>query len=105
MQIVMSWIETMLNVYWELRPCYETQELYKAHKLQAFDYWKMELEYLTCSTWTNNKEFQSLPHVSYLMDKYSCEKIRLDREDRISLGTAFLIDLGMNPKTFPVKIL
>ena len=95
----------MLNVYWELRPCYETQELYKEHKLQAFDYWKMELEYLTCSTWTNNKEFQSLPHVSYLMDKYSCEKIRLDTEDRISLGTAFLIDLGMNPKTFPVKIL
>ena len=46
----MSWIQSILEIYWEIRPCYKTQELYKSYGLQAFDYWKYEIEYLTKST-------------------------------------------------------
>lgn len=100
----MSWIRSILDIYWELRPCYETQELYKSHKLQAFDYWKYELEYLTQSTWKKDAEFMSLKGIEYLVNKYPGEKIKLDHEDRIELGTQFLIDLGMNPVVFACKI-
>lgn len=95
-----SWARHMLDIYWELRPCAETQALYKARRLQPYDYWTYELEYLTCSTWAKDP---ALPQ--YLLKKYkNFEKIHLDEEDREVLGCAFLVDLGMNPATFPVKI-
>lgn len=100
----MSWIRSILDIYWELRPCKETQELYKSHKLQAFDYWKYELVYLTQSIWKKDEELCSLEGIQYLLDKYPEEKIKLDHADRISLGTQFLIDLGMNPVVFTFKI-
>ena len=100
----MSWKHSILNVYWELRPCYKTQNLYKSHKLQAFDYWKYEIEYLTKSTWKKDDEFMSLTGVDYLVNKYPGDKINLDHTDRVALGTQFLIDLGMNPGTFHYKI-
>ena len=99
----MSWIESILEIYWELLPCYETQELYKSHNLKALDYWKMELEYLLCSTWINNEEFKNIPNISYLTTKYKCGKIKLDKEDRVSLGKAFIYQLGINEPLFPLK--
>ena len=90
----------MLDIYWELRPFHETQALYKSRGLGPFDYWTYELQYLTCSTWAKDP---SLPR--YLLEKYAdADKIRLDKEDRDELGCLFLMDLGMNPATFPVKI-
>ena len=101
----MSWIRSILDVYWDMRPCYKTQELYKSHKLQAFDYWKYEIQYLTQSVWKKDEEFCSLKGISYLLNKYSSnDKIKLDHEDRVALGTQFLIDLGMNPVSFTFKI-
>ena len=100
----MSWIRSILDIYWELRPCHETQNLYKSYKLQAFDYWKYEIEYLTKSTWKKTDEFMSLKGIEYLLNKYPGEKINLDYEDRIALGAQFLIDLGMNPAVFACKI-
>ena len=97
----MSWTRSIMDVYWDMRPCYETQELYKRHNLKTFDYWKMELEYLTGSTWVPDEEFRSLPGISYLLEKYhGSPKIRLDKEDRRNLGCEFITDLGMNPYTF-----
>lgn len=94
------WARHMLDIYWEIRPCVETQTLYKARGLAPYDYWTFELQYLTCSTWVKDP---SLP--KYLLKKYeNFEKINLDAEDREVLGCAFLVDLGMNPATFPVKI-
>jgi len=81
----------------------ETQEMYKKYKLSAFDYWKMELEYLTCSAWAKDDEFCNLLNIGYLLEKYPDHKIKLDYEDRCLLGKAFLIDLGMNPAVFPMK--
>lgn len=99
-----KWIKSILDIYWELRPCYKTQELYKSHNLQAFDYWIYEIQYLTQSTWAKTTEFCTLDGIQYLLDKYPEEKIKLDHEDRIALGTQFFIDLGMNPATFTFKI-
>lgn len=98
----MSWVSTIMDIYWELRPCIETQELYKKHNLKPFDYWRLELEYLTGSTWAKDAEFCQLPNISYLLDKYreSGSKIRLDEEDKKTLAIAFVTDLGMNPATF-----
>ena len=94
------WARHMLDIYWELRPCAETQALYKSRGLGPYDYWTYELEYLTCSTWAKDP---SLP--PRLLKKYAdSDKIRLDERDREVLGCAFLVDLGMNPATFPVKI-
>jgi hypothetical protein len=90
----------MLDIYWELRPCAETQALYKARGLQPYDYWTYELEDLTCSTWAKDP---ALPQ--RLLKKYeNSEKIHLDEEDREVLGCAFPVDLGMNPATFTVNI-
>ena len=100
----MNWIRSILNIYWELRPCYETQLLYKSRNLRAFDYWKHEIEYLTKSIWKKTDEFMSLEGIEYLVNKYPGEKIQLDRDDRIALGKQFLIDLGMNPSTFTFNI-
>ena len=101
----MSWIRSILDVYWDLRPCYKTQELYKSKNLQAFDYWELEIQYLTKSVWIKDCEFRALNGVEYLLNKYVGEKIQLDHIDRISLGTEFLKDLGMNPITFTFKII
>ena len=68
----------MLDVYWDLRPCAETQDLYKLKGLKPFDYWRMEVQYLTCSSWTRNQEFCELPNVEYLLEKYKESPIRLD---------------------------
>ena len=68
----------MLDVYWDLRPCAETQDLYKSKGLKPFDYWRMEVQYLTCSSWTRNQEFCELPNVEYLLEKYKESPIRLD---------------------------
>ena len=94
------WARHMLDIYWELRPCAETQALYKARGLQPYDYWTYELEYLTCSTWAKAPD---LPQ-RLLKNYENSEKIKLDEKDREVLGCAFLVDLGMNPATFPVKI-
>ena len=100
----MSWVRSILNIYWEMRPCYETQLLYKSQNLQAFDYWHYEIEYLTKSTWKKDEEFMSLEGIDYLVNKYPGEKINLDHADRKTLGSQFLIDLGMNPVTFTFNI-
>ena len=100
----MSWVRSILDIYWELRPCHETQELYKSYKLQAFDYWKYELEYLTQSTWKKDDEFMSLDGIEYLVNKYPGDKVNLDYADRLELGKQFLKDLGMNPATFACNI-
>jgi hypothetical protein len=100
----MSWVRSILDIYWELRPFYETQNLYKSHKLRAFDYWKYELEYLTQSTWKKDDEFMSLNGIEYLINKYPGEKIKLDHTDRIELGRHFLLDLGISQTNFPCKI-
>ena len=95
-----EWTRHMVDIYWDLRPCAETQALYKTRGLGPYDYWTHELQYLTCSTWAKDP---SLP--KYLLKKYALdEKIRLDVSDREVLGRTFLVDLGMNPATFPVKI-
>lgn len=94
------WARYILDVYWELRPWAETQALYKSRGLRPFDYWLHELEYLTKSTWARDP---SLP--AYLLDKYSKdEKIRLDLADQGILAAGFIMDLGMNPVSFPIKI-
>jgi len=94
------WARHMMDIYWELRPFHETQALYKARGLGPYDYWTYELQYLTCSTWAKDPD---LP--PRLLKKYAdADKIRLDEKDREVLGCAFILDLGMNPATFPVKI-
>lgn len=94
----MSWTRKILDIYWDLRPCAETQSLYKRMGLTTFTYWKYELEYLTKSTW---KRDPCLPE--YILNKYTSEKIELDRIDQVTLGEAFIVDLGMIPACFPIK--
>ena len=95
----MDWTRHILDVYWELRPCEETQDLYKSKGLLPFDYWRYELEYLTKSTWAKD---ESMP--SYLLEKYrDDEKIRLDDSDRLRLARAFVMDLGMIPDCFDFR--
>lgn len=95
----MSWTRKILDVYWELRPCAETQDLYKRMGFTTFEYWTYELHYLTKSTWAKDP---SLPE--YILEKYKdSEKIQLDRVDQLVLGEAFIVDLGMIPACFPIK--
>jgi len=95
----MTWVRRVLDVYWELRPCSETQALYKSKGLGPFEYWTYELKFLTQSTWNRDP---SLPQ--YILNKYPGPKIRLDPEDQVALGNGFITDLGMNPPSFPIKI-
>lgn len=90
------WTENILEFYWDMRPCQETQELYKRMGLSAFEYWKYEIMYLTESTWRRD---ECLP--KYILDKYTGEKIQLDKDDKKVLRRAFIIDLGMIPDCFP----
>jgi hypothetical protein len=96
----MSWIDTIMDVYWELRPCAETQAIYKKRGLTCFDYWRLEIEWLINSTW--NREL--MYDVEYLFDKYSGPKIRLDDQDRQALMERFIMDLGMYPSIFPFSL-
>ena len=100
----MSWVDSIIEVYWDLRPFLKTQELYKSYNLKAFDYFQNELKYLTQSTWKKDEEFVKLNGIEYLLDKYPGEKINLDHHDRIELGNAFLQEIGINPVIFNFKI-
>jgi len=96
----MEWITSILEVYWDLRPCDKTQQLYKSKGLKPFDYWKLEIDYLTKSVWIKDEEFLSLKGVEYLLFKYPGETVVLDENDRFLLKTHFLYDLGIDPRTF-----
>ena len=100
----MSWINSIMFIYWELRPCLKTQELYKSYKLKPSDYIKHELIYLTQSTWKKDEEFVQLKGIEYLLNKYPGEKINLDHEDRIELGRQFLYELGITDRWFIFKV-
>jgi len=92
----MAWVRTILDVYWDLRPCAETQALYKSKGMRATDYWKYELEFLTGSAWTRNQDFCSLPNVEYILKKYKENPIRLDEEDKSRLAIGWYKDLGLH---------
>ena len=96
----MAWVRTMLDVYWDLRPCAETQDLYKSKGLKPFDYWRMEVQYLTCSAWTRNQEFCELPNVEYLLEKYKESPIRLDEGDKALLKMGWYEDLSLHHLMF-----
>ena len=96
----MAWVRTMLDVYWDLRPCAETQDLYKSKGLKPFDYWRMEVQYLTCSSWTPNQEFWDLTYVEYLLQKYKESAIRLDEGDKALLKLGWYEDLGLHHLMF-----
>jgi hypothetical protein len=86
----------MLDVYWDLRPCAETQDLYKSKGLKPVDYWFLELKFLTESSWTQNQEFRDLPNVEYLLLKYNESCIRLDEEDKTLLKLGWYEDLALH---------
>ena len=94
-----------MEIYFEIRPVYETQNLYKSKGLSTLDYWKYELEWLLNSTWVPDAEFRALPGIDYLLHKYSGPKIQLDDEDRMTLWLRFITELGMNPPTFAFKFM
>ena len=96
----MEWIQSIMDIYWQLRPCDKIQELYKSKGLKAFDYWKLEIEYLTKSVWIKDAEFRSLKGIEYLLYKYPGDTVLLDHIDRIALKNQFLYDLGIDPSTF-----
>jgi hypothetical protein len=39
----MEWIQSIMDIYWEMRPCDKTQQAYKSRGLRMFDYWKFKL--------------------------------------------------------------
>jgi hypothetical protein len=86
----------MLDVYWDLRPCAETQELYRSKGLKPADYWFLELKFLTESSWTRNQEFCALPDVEYLLEKYKESPIRLDEGDKELLKLGWYEDLNLH---------
>ena len=100
----MKWIESIMDIYWELRPCKKTQQAYQSKGLQAFDYWKFEIDYLTKSVWIKDAEFRSLPGIDYLLEKYPGETVVLDETDRTALQNKFLFDLGIPPSTFVYSV-
>jgi hypothetical protein len=88
-----------MEIYWEMRPCDKTQQLYKSKGLKVFDYWRLELEYLTQSVWIKDEEFKSLKGIKYLLDKYPGETVVLDSLDRALLKRQFFYDLRVDPFT------
>jgi hypothetical protein len=86
----------MLDVYWDLRPCAETQDLYKSKGLKPVDYWFLEIKFLTESSWTRNQEFCELSNVEYLLDKYKETPIRLDERDKELLRAGWYEDLSLH---------
>jgi hypothetical protein len=96
----MEWITSIMEIYWELRPCDKTQKAYKSRGLKMTDYWNMEIEYLTKSVWIKDAEFRSLKGVDYLLNKYPGETVVLDAIDRAFLRTQFFYDLGVDPSIF-----
>lgn len=99
----MSWIDSIIEIYFEMRPVPETQELYKTKGMLAFDYFDLELKWLLDSTWVPDDEFRTLPGINYLLHKYPGPKIQLDDEDRMALWLRFLYELGINPQTTHLK--
>jgi hypothetical protein len=96
----MDWVKSIIDIYWEMRPCDKTQQAYKSKGLKAADYWNLELEYLTKSVWIKDDEFRSLKGIDYLLHKYPGETVVLDELDRKMLKIQFLYDLGMDPSVF-----
>ena len=86
----------MLDVYWDLRPCAETQELYKSKGLKPVQYWFLEIKFLTESSWTRNEEFCALPNVDYLLEKYKESPIQLDQDDKRLLKNGWHEDLSLH---------
>ena len=101
--VIMSWDDSIMEIYFEMRPVYETQCLYKKKDLYPIDYWTLELDWLLNSTWAPDAEFRALPGIDYLLQKYTGPKIQLDDEDRMTLWLRFITELGMNPPTFALK--
>ena len=65
----MQWRDSIMEIYWELRPCKETQDLYRSKGLDTFHYWWYELDWLLNSTWNaEDAEFRALPGVDYLFE-------------------------------------
>ena len=93
----MEWTKSIMDIYWEMRPCDKTQKMYKSKGLKALDYWRMEIEYLTQSVWIKDEEFKSLKGIEYLLDKYPGETVILDSVDREALKNQFFYDLGIYP--------
>ena len=96
----MEWINSIMEIYWELRPCDKTQQAYKSKGLNITDYWNLELEYLTKSVWIKDAEFRSLKGIDYLLHKYPGETVVLDELDRKLLKIQFFYDLGIDPSVF-----
>ena len=96
----MEWITSIMEIYWELRPCDKTQQAYKSRGLKVVDYWNLEIEYLTKSVWIKDAEFRSLKGIDYLLDKYPGETVVLDSIDQALLRTQFYYDLGVDPSIF-----
>jgi len=102
-QSEMKWVDSIMDVYFDLRPVFETQKLYRSKGLNVFHYWTYELDYLTGSTWVPDEEFRSLRGIEYILEKYPGDRIRLDAHDQKLLWNRFIIELGMNPPTFSLK--
>ena len=96
----MEWIKSIMDIYWEMRPCGKTQQAYKSRGLKAMDYWRLEIEYLTKSVWKKDEEFCSLKGIEYLLQKYPGETVVLDESDGKALQAQFFYDLGMDPGIF-----
>lgn len=91
---------SIMEIYWELRPCDKTQQVYKSKGFELLDYWNLELEYLTKSVWIKDAEFRSLKGIDYLLNKYPGETVVLDAIDQALLRTQFYYDLGVDPSIF-----
>ena len=95
-----DWIQSIMDIYWKMRPCKETQELYNSNGFKPFHYWKLEIEFLTKSIWIKNAEFRALVGIEYLLNKYPGETVRLDEIDQLKLRNRFLYDLGIPPEFY-----
>ena len=103
-----AWAHAMVSIYFDMRPCEETQHAYKLAGKQCFDYLHEESLFLLRSVWKNDPEFQSIPFVQYILDKYgpTTEKYivsTFDKQDQKDLLTAFANQLGIHFSVFPAK--
>ena len=96
-----AWAHAMITIYFDMRPCEETQHAYKQANKQCFDYLHEESLFLLNSVWRNDPEFQSIPFVQYILNKYgpTTEKF----QDQKDLLTAFANQLGIHFSVFPAK--
>jgi hypothetical protein len=100
-----EWVTSVIDVYFELRPFFETQALYRSRGLTGFDYLYYEVDWLINSVWdTTCDEFRNMPGSQYLLDKYNnSPKIEIDDEDRKNLWKRFLYELGFLPCHYPFE--